>query len=204
VESPCHHGFRRPPTTRDRNSSQSGIDRSEEQGEFDRFLSDDGGEGKGRDGDRCRHSRRRLQVGLVDLYFRGNMRLSPHSQTLALTPGSLRQMHPIALNVCDMNASRHFYSRVYPQAIASCLGGHSLCDRCKQLKDKYQRTSFVIRSNTIVPIWKRRYDKPISGLCSWCSPIVFSAKQQRRFWRFANRGLQRPQLTPLPLTGALR
>ncbi len=37
---------------------------------------------------------------------------SPHSQTLALTPGSLRRVHHVALNVCDMDASRHFYRNI--------------------------------------------------------------------------------------------
>ncbi|MBD2182278.1 VOC family protein [Aerosakkonema funiforme] len=37
---------------------------------------------------------------------------SPQSQTAALVPGSLRSVHHIALNVKDMQASRHFYGNI--------------------------------------------------------------------------------------------
>lgn len=43
---------------------------------------------------------------------------SPHSLNTVLTPGSLRRIHHIALNVRDMEASRHFYG--------SILGLHEL------------------------------------------------------------------------------
>ena len=37
---------------------------------------------------------------------------SPQSVNLALVPGSLRRVHHIALNVKDMQASRHFYGNI--------------------------------------------------------------------------------------------
>lgn len=37
---------------------------------------------------------------------------SPHSLNTVLTPGSLRRVHHIALNVRDMQASRHFYGNI--------------------------------------------------------------------------------------------
>ncbi|HEY9651306.1 MAG TPA: VOC family protein [Coleofasciculaceae cyanobacterium] len=37
---------------------------------------------------------------------------SPNSPTTALTPGSLRRVHHIALNVADMEASRQFYGDI--------------------------------------------------------------------------------------------
>ncbi len=37
---------------------------------------------------------------------------SPHSLNAALAVGSLRQVHHIALNVRDMEASRHFYGNI--------------------------------------------------------------------------------------------
>lgn len=37
---------------------------------------------------------------------------SPDSLNTALTPGSLRRVHHIALNVQDMQASRHFYGDI--------------------------------------------------------------------------------------------
>jgi glyoxylase I family protein len=36
----------------------------------------------------------------------------PQSQAIALTPGMLRSVHHIALNVKDMQASRHFYGTI--------------------------------------------------------------------------------------------
>jgi glyoxylase I family protein len=75
---------------------------------------------------------------------------SPDSLNAAIVPGSLRRVHHIALNVRDMQASRHFYG--------SILGLHELTGEevpatLRELVAAGKVANFVTPDNTVLDLF---------------------------------------------------
>jgi glyoxylase I family protein len=83
---------------------------------------------------------------------------STDSLKAALAPGSLRRVHHIALNVRDMNASRHFYGNI--------LGLHELTGEevpttLKELVDAGKVANFVTPDGTVLDLfWEPELTPP--------------------------------------------
>ncbi len=83
---------------------------------------------------------------------------SPHSLSTALTPGSLRRVHHIALNVRDMQASRYFYG--------SILGLHELTGEevpttLRELVAAGKVANFITPDNTVLDLfWEPKLAPP--------------------------------------------
>ncbi len=83
---------------------------------------------------------------------------STDSLKAALAPGSLRRVHHIALNVRDMNASRHFYGNI--------LGLHELTGAevpttLKELVDAGKVANFVTPDGTVLDLfWEPELTPP--------------------------------------------
>ncbi|MBD1905844.1 VOC family protein [Funiculus sociatus GB2-A5] len=83
---------------------------------------------------------------------------SPQSQNIALTPGNLRRVHHIALNVQDMQASRHFYGAI--------LGLHELTGEevpatLRSLVTDGKVTNFVTPDGTVLDLfWEPELSPP--------------------------------------------
>jgi glyoxylase I family protein len=75
---------------------------------------------------------------------------SPQSLSTALVPGNLRRVHHIALNVQDMQASRHFYGAI--------LGLHELTGEevpttLRSLVAQGKVTNFVTGDGTVIDLF---------------------------------------------------
>lgn len=75
---------------------------------------------------------------------------SPQSRTTALVPGNLRRVHHIALNVQDLQASRHFYGAI--------LGLHELIGEevpttLRNLVASGKVTNFVTPDGTVLDLF---------------------------------------------------
>ena len=83
---------------------------------------------------------------------------SPHSLNTVLVPGNLRRVHHIALNVRDMEASRHFYG--------SILGLHELTGEevpttLRELVAAGKVTNFVTPDGTVLDLfWEPELTPP--------------------------------------------
>ena len=83
---------------------------------------------------------------------------SPQSQNIALTAGNLRRVHHIALNVQDMQASRHFYGAI--------LGLHELTGEevpatLRSLVTDGKVTNFVTPDGTVLDLfWEPELSPP--------------------------------------------
>ncbi|HAG81298.1 MAG TPA: VOC family protein [Cyanobacteria bacterium UBA12227] len=83
---------------------------------------------------------------------------SQDSLKTTLTPGSLRRVHHIALNVCDMQASRHFYGHI--------LGLHELIGEevpttLKDLVTAGKVANFITPDNTVIDLfWEPELTPP--------------------------------------------
>ncbi len=83
---------------------------------------------------------------------------SPHSLNAVLTPGDLRRVHHIALNVQDMQASRNFYGNI--------LGLHELTgdevpETLKDLVAQGKVANFVTPDETILDLfWEPELSPP--------------------------------------------
>ncbi|MBW4638821.1 MAG: VOC family protein [Gloeocapsa sp. UFS-A4-WI-NPMV-4B04] len=78
------------------------------------------------------------------------MLTTPHSLNTALTPGDLRRVHHIALNVKDLQASRHFYGTI--------LGLHELTGEevpttLRSLIAAGKVTNFVTPDGTVLDLF---------------------------------------------------
>ena len=78
------------------------------------------------------------------------MTLSPEIQFSCLPPGSLRQVHHIAFNVKDMEASRHFYGKI--------LGLHELTGEevpktLIKLVEQGKVANFVTPDGTVIDLF---------------------------------------------------
>ncbi|MFB8789817.1 MAG: VOC family protein [Potamolinea sp.] len=83
---------------------------------------------------------------------------TPQSLSTALVPGNLRRVHHIALNVQDLQASRHFYGAI--------LGLHELTGEevpttLRSLVAKGKVTNFVTPDGTVIDLfWEPELSPP--------------------------------------------
>lgn len=75
---------------------------------------------------------------------------SPDSRTTALTPGSLRRVHHIALNVRNMEASRHFYGDILG---LHELKGEEVPKTLVELVAEGKVANFVTPDNTVIDLF---------------------------------------------------
>jgi glyoxylase I family protein len=80
------------------------------------------------------------------------------TDNIMLTPGNLRRVHHIALNVCDMAASRHFYGTI--------LGLHELTGAevpatLRELVSAGKVANFITADGTVIDLfWEPNLEPP--------------------------------------------
>lgn len=83
-----------------------------------------------------------------------------HSTTpeTVLTPGDLRKVHHVALHVCDMNTSRHFYGTILG---LHELAGEEVPETLAKLVEAGEVANFVTPDGTILDLfWKPNLNPP--------------------------------------------
>lgn len=85
------------------------------------------------------------------------MQVSPDSEVKTLSVGSLRRVHHIALNVSDVNASRHFYGTILG---LHELTGEEIPSTLKSLVAAGKVVNFVTPDGTVLDLFVEPDLKP--------------------------------------------